>query len=126
MTTLPLFVSWRTGAGGFGAWHACVELGATCCGLQLPPRYSQTTQVPGALCQNCQGIVEAQLAAGLVPGTKGLGKADVRKLMGRRWATWGEFKLALVKAGIIGAFTDNAPPAWAHAYLDFCGRVRNS
>ena len=48
---------------------------------------------------------------------------DVEKLMGRKWATWGEFKHALVRAEIIKSFYEDCPPEWLNAYVMFSGRA---
>jgi hypothetical protein len=42
--------------------------------------------------------------------------ANAIKLMGRKWATWGEFKNALVRAGIVQSFYHDAPAEWIKAY----------
>lgn len=44
--------------------------------------------------------------------------ANVKKLLpGRRWATWGEFKNALVRAGVLSSFYEECPKPWIQAYL---------
>ena len=48
--------------------------------------------------------------------------ANVRLLLGRKWGAWGEFKRALVRAGIIGSVSDDCPPAWIAAYKRNAGR----
>lgn len=48
--------------------------------------------------------------------------ANIRKLMGRKWAAWGEFKNKLVEAGIISSFYEDCPPEWIEAWKRFSGR----